>query len=336
MAVPTRTSGDDPLLDEALDWVVRLKAGTPTRADVDTFSCWRRQSDAHEQALRAAVRLYRLAGAAARELADENAARAALPSRLPPPLLLARRAALAGAIAAAAGYVMVRPPFGLWPSIGELSADYRTGKGERRRIAVAPDVSLELNTQTSIAVRSAADETQIELISGEAWVASETGPSKPFVMLAGNGRIIAAHANFDGRCFGMTVTVTCLDGAVIVEQGGTTITLQRTQQVTYSENGLRSPVVVDTAQVSAWQAGLLVFRDRPLDSVVEEINRYRSGKIIIASDSLRRRLVSGTYQLDKLDNFVAQVEQLFGARIMHLPGGVVFMTEAVSEERKRV
>ena len=66
---------------------------------------------------------------------------------------------LAGAIVAAAGYIMVRTPFGLWPSIKRLFADYRTGKGERRKVALTPDVSLELNTLTSVAVRSVPNET---------------------------------------------------------------------------------------------------------------------------------------------------------------------------------
>jgi transmembrane sensor len=325
MAAPPPTPVDDTLRDDALEWVVRLKAGAPTRADLDALLSWRQQSDAHEQAFKAAVRLYRLVGAAAKELADEEAASVAqLGPR--PPRRLARRAVLAGATAAAAGYAMVRPPFGLWPSIEELSADYRTGKGERRKVAVASEVSLELNTQTSITVRSAAEGTRIELISGEAWVAAKTASSKPFVMLAGNGSVTASQANFDGRCLDGIVTVTCLEGTVTVEHAGEAITLQRTEQVAYSQNGLQPSAVVDLAQVSAWQAGLLIFRDRPLASVVEEINRYRLGKIIVTSDSLKRRLVNGTFQLDKLDYFVSQVEQLFGARITPLPGGVVFMS----------
>jgi transmembrane sensor len=56
------------------------------------------------------------------------------------------------------------------------------------------------------------------------------------------------------------------------------------------------------------------------------VNRYRAGKIIITNAELKRRLVNGTFQVDKLDNFVAQVEQLFGARITSLPGGVVLMS----------
>ncbi|WP_229171443.1 FecR/PupR family sigma factor regulator, partial [Bradyrhizobium altum] len=73
MTEPTRTSGPDPLLDEALDWVVRLKAGAPTRADVDALQRWRAQSPDHEDAFRAAARLLRSASAAAKELADEQA-----------------------------------------------------------------------------------------------------------------------------------------------------------------------------------------------------------------------------------------------------------------------
>jgi transmembrane sensor len=288
---------------------------------LDALQRWRGQSEAHEQAFRSAARVYRRAATAAAELAGKEAAGA--PQN--PPRRLARRALLTGAIAAAGAYVMVRPPLGLWPSIEELSADYRTAKGERRKIAIAPDVSLELNTQTSVALRSATDETRVELISGEAWAASKTS-SPPLVMLAGDGSITAAQASFNARCFGHTVTVACLDGSISVAQDGKSVQLKRNQEVTYSEAGFEQAVQVEVAQVSAWQTGLLIFRDRPLASVIDEINRYRSGQIIIANAELRRRLVNGTFQLDKLDNFVAQVEQLLGAKVTRLPAGVVIMS----------
>ena len=325
MTVPTRTSEPDPLFDEALDWVVRLKTGAPTRADVETLQRWRQQSPAHEEAFKKAARLYRNAGIAVRELASVRTHEiVSIPQR--PPRLVARRAVLGGAIAAAAGYAMVRPPLGLWPSIEELSADYRTAKGEQRKVAVAPDVSLELNTQTSIALRSAPNETRIELISGEASVAAKLSSSAPLVMLAGDGRITALQADFNARCLDGVVSVTCLNGAVTVAQGHNTVRLGKAEQVTYSRAGLEASVPVDATLVSAWQAGLLIFRDRPLTSVVDEVNRYRSGKIIIANAELKRRLVNGTFQLDKLENFIAEVEQLFGARVTSLPGGVVLLS----------
>lgn len=320
----------DPLLHEALDWIIRLKTGEPTRDDVDALQSWRAQSPAHEEAFKTAVRVFRHAGVAALELADRPAAPGIVPEIVPvaassPSRIFARRAFLGGAIAAAtAGYLVVNPPLGLWPSLEELSADYRTGKGEHRSIAVATDVSLELNTQTSIALRQARDQTRIELISGEAAVGA-TSPSKPFVMLAADGSITAMQANFNARCLDGVVSVTCLDGAVDVVRGGSSVRLSKAQQVSYSAAGIEDAVPIDPVQVAAWQSGLLIFRDRSLADVVEEVNRYRSGKIIITSSDLKSRIVNGTFQISKLDNFVRQVQQLFGAQARSLLGGVVLL-----------
>jgi transmembrane sensor len=85
-------------------------------------------------------------------------------------------------------------------------------------------------------------------------------------------------------------------------------------------------VSVDPAQVTAWQSGLLIFRDRPLAAVVEEVNRYRPGKIVIVSAELRQRAVNGDFEIKKLDSFVTQVEQLFGAHATSLPGGLVLLS----------
>ncbi len=177
----------DPLLHEALDWVVRLKTGEPTRDDVDALQRWRAQSPAHEEAFKTAVRIFRHAGVAAQELSDPPVAPSIVPAApaiapaaaSSPSRTFARRAFLGSAIAAAtAGYLAVNPPLGLWPSLEELSADYRTGKGEHRKIEVATDVSLELNTQTSIALRATQDQTRIELISGEVAVGASSAPSR--------------------------------------------------------------------------------------------------------------------------------------------------------------
>ncbi len=331
MTATNDVSESEVLLNEALDWVVRLKTGEPTRADIEALQRWRRQSVAHEEAFKKAARVFRHAGIAADELADRPASVEAalalqkLPSR-DPGRAFGRRAFLGGAIAAAtAGYLIVRPPLGLWPSIEELSADYRTGKGEQRKVAVAPNVSLELNTQTSIALRSASNETRIELISGEASVAATRSSSKPFVLLAANGQITAIEAGFNARCLDGVVSVTCLSGAVDVAQGDNVVRLREAEQVSYSPGGIKTSVPVDPGQVTAWQAGLLIFRDQPLADVVDEVNRYRSGKIIITNADLKRRVVNGTFQISKLGDFVPQVQQLFGAQARSLPGGIVLL-----------
>jgi len=327
---PLHSPARDPLLDGALDWVVRLKSGDATEADLLALQRWREQSVDHEEAFREAVRMWRLLGAAARELTTEAAAADsgsqprgfAIPRRG----AISRRAIVGGAIAASvAGAAIIRPPLGLWPSLSELSADYRTAKGERRKVVLGPEVSLELNTQTSVAVRSMQDVVKLELVSGEASVVARLPPSRPLVVLAASGQVTATQASFDARCIGGAVAVTCLEGSVEIRHKSGSVRIQRGDRISYTETGVSQSTAVDPAQASAWRSGLLVFRNAPLAEVIEEVNRYRPGKIIIANSDLKRRVVDGIFNVERLDILISQIQHLFGARATSLPGGVVVL-----------
>jgi transmembrane sensor len=327
VTLPPETPGPDPLLDEAIAWIVRLKTGEPTRADVEAFERWRDQSAAHQAAFKRAARIHRDAGIVAGRLTAPSAAPdvAQLDTRRRG---MSRRAVLGGglAAAAAAGYAVVQPPLGLWPSLQELSADYRTAKGEQRKVQVTPGVSLDLNTQTSIALRSLQSQPTIELISGEVLVSAQRPATGSLVLLAAGGQIAASEAQFNAQCFDAAVSVTCLEGTIDVQHSGQSARIGKGQQLSYSRAGIGTSVSVDPAQVTAWQSGLLIFRDRPLAAVVEEVNRYRPGKIVIVSAELRQRAVNGDFEIKKLDSFVTQVEQLFGAHATSLPGGLVLLS----------
>jgi transmembrane sensor len=238
-----------------------------------------------------------------------------------------RRAFLGGAIAAAAaGYFVARPPLGLWPSLEELSADYRTGKGEQLKVALGSGVSLELGTLTSIAVDSGASATKVELIDGEAAINASTGPGRELIVIAAGGQVIATQADFDARCIDDVVSVTCAAGSVDVRLGTSEARLLAGQQVSYSSSGLTAVVDVDAAQATSWRQGVLIFKDQPLSEVVKEINRYRVGRIFITNSDLGTRVVNGTFHRAQLGNFVTQVKQLFGAKVTELPGGVALLS----------
>jgi len=320
----------DALVREALGWVVRLRSGEATEADAEALERWRNQSEAHARAFREAVGLWRALGSAAREVAAEDpaaATKAGRGARRPPGHPVGRRALLAGALAAsAAGYLIVWPPFEAWPSLKEMSADYRTAKGERRRVALADHVTLDLNTRTSVSVRSTRDQSLIELISGEAAITASLPPMSPLVVMAAGGSIRAAEAYFIARCDNGEASVTCISGRVDVDWAQRTVHLEHGQQVRYSAGGLGPSVPVDPVAATAWQSGLLIFHNLPLAEVIGEVNRYRSGRIIVANTELGRRLVDGVFHLDRLDDVVAQVRQAFGATVVSLPGGIVVLS----------
>ena len=318
----------EALLREALAWVIRLHSGDATSDDAAALQQWRAKCPEREAAFRDAVRLWRTFGDATRRLVAEKQKVRLYPGARAPRKLVSRRGLIGGAIAASLGgaYFAVRPPLGLWPSLGELSADYRTAKGEQRSITLSDDVSLKLNTQTAVAVRSMKDDAHIELVSGEASIMAKCAGASPLVVDAAGGRITALRANFNVRCLDGGVSVSCIDGAVDVELKGRLVRITSDQQVSYSAaTGLGAALPVDPDQATAWQKHLLIARDWRLRRLVDEINRYRPGKIIIMDARLGNRQVTGTFHLDHLDDFIGQAQGLFGASVRSLPGGVVLL-----------
>jgi transmembrane sensor len=244
---------------------------------------------------------------------------------------IGRRAFIGGAAAAtacAAGYALIQPPLGLWPSLAELRADVRTGIGEQRRIALAAGIAVELNTRSSLVMHQpvgsdVGGNRLIELVSGEAVIAAVPAAGVSCTVLAGGGRVLARAAKVDVRYDGAAVRVACIDGSVRVEHGGQAVTLAAQQQVAYDARGISGTGFVDSGILTAWQRGLLVFRQAPLAQVIDEVNRYRPGRILLLDRALGGRLIDASFHLDRLDGVVVYLEQAFGARITALPGGIV-------------
>jgi transmembrane sensor len=324
------TESDDPqqerLKREALDWLSRISLGEASRDDVTALRRWRDESPAHAAALAAAGHLWRALEAPVAALVRDSDARDVKDARAA--FRPGRRAFLAGGAAAAAavvGGLMVRPPLDLWPSLAELAADHRTGTGEQRHLTLAEAVSVDLNTRTSIAARAAGLDPGIELISGETAITIGAAAAKPFVVIAADGRMTARRATFNVRRVGPTVDLTCIDGEVTVACEGRALVLQTAERVSYGLQGLGDVIGADTAMVTAWRDGMIVFRNTPLVSVIEEVNRYRPGRIVLLDGALGQRLVTARFEIRRLDTVMGQIGNVFKVPVKTLPGGLVLV-----------
>ena len=63
-----------------------------------------------------------------------------------------------------------------------------------------------------------------------------------------------------------------------------------------------------------------------LASVVEEVNRYRPGRILLMDEALGRTPVQAYLSLDRLEDFAALVREVRGATVRDLPGGVLIIS----------
>lgn len=322
------TAGHDPLRDEAQAWLAQLTSGTATAADADALNAWRARSPAHAHAFAEAALLWNVTGDATREAVARNPALAEMTAAPRARGLVARRSFIGGGLLAAslAGAAVVRPPFGLWPAWSELAAEYRTGKGERRQVEVADRMSVQINTQTSIDLRPPADgAVQVELIAGEAAFARQDARPQDIVVRAGAGQARAQHATFNIRRDGDAVSVSCVQGDLLVSCGAANAVLRDGQQARYDADGLGQVVTIDPDVVTAWQRGLLIFRDEPLSRVIAEVNRYRAGQIVLLDGQLGRRRIVASFRLDRIDDVVGFVAEIVQARVRRLPGGIVLL-----------
>jgi transmembrane sensor len=324
-----RTVHDDRdlLQREARDWIARFISGDATAADLEALKAWYKQSPAHADAYMQARRLWRALGPAADNGRRNNGERH-VPALAP--LSLGRRAFLGGALGTAAagvGYAIIRPPFDLWPSFAQLRADYRTAAGEQRQVKIADGISLDLNTRTSVTVEpTGAGPERIRLVSGEAMVLV-ADPPRLFSIMAAEGLISASRAKFNVRYDrGLPCIVSCLEGSLKIEVGGAAVSLNASEQVSYDEQGLHTATTSDPETVLAWRNNFLIFKFTPVAQVIEQVNRYRPGRIVLLNDEIARRVLNARFRIEEVDKIVGQIVRIFGARATHLPGGLVILT----------
>lgn len=316
--------------DDAIRLVQKMATGEATPEQIER---WCGRSEVHAKAYTDAERIWKRIAAVGRARSSaevdylgplrEFAERSSAMNR--------RRILSGGAavFAAAAAYGVVNPPLGLWPSFSELRADFRTGTGEQRAIRIADAVAVHLNTQTSLLVRaSSKNEDRVELVAGEASFATAPGTTRSLAVVAANGTTVAGPGRFDIRyvAAGAPVVVTCFQGQLRVECEGSAFDLQPGQRVSYGDGGLGSVSAVDPALESEWQRGIVEFRNTPLAEAVEEINRYRPGRIILINSTLGHRTLSGRFRIDQMEKVLLQLEHVFSTKIRRLPGGVVLLS----------
>lgn len=312
MDIGSERGDDTDLLRDAVAWVNRLTSGAATRADADELARWRSQSREHEFAFREAARLRATVRAAVKGPTQPmETARTASPN-------VTRRMMIGGALAASTVGAIT-----LSSGLRAPRADFATAKGESRKLAIAPGILVELNTATRMVRRPDLGADGVELLSGEAVLTAALDRPAPFVVVAGAGRTIARNARFNLRCDDAAATVTCLEGTVLVQGVGGERRLSANQQLRYDQEGLSTAVTVDPTQITAWREGMLIFQDKPLRDVVAEVNRYRSGRIMIANDALADRRITGTFYVKRADQIIDQMRSAFNARIVRLPGDVV-------------
>ncbi|WP_179145302.1 FecR family protein [Rhizobium sp. RU36D] len=302
------------MLEEAMDWLIRLRAPGSTPLDEQEFQAWLNGSPARREAWQKACRTWHVIGETAGLSDDawtENAGTVQ-------PVHTRRRpwkAVAATAMAACLVLAVAGPSLLL-----RFSADYRTETAELRTIELADGSSVDLGPLSAIKTDFSGGQRRITLLSGEAYFDVEPDPARPFVVSAEGVDVTVLGTAFDIRLSDETTRVDLVHGSVALSvAGGGAYTMSPGDSVSVTrENGQVARTRIAPEDMAGWRGRRLFVENVTIASVVDEIRRYHPAWISLASSDLAGRRVTGIYDLSNPDRALEALVQPFGGKVHHV------------------
>ena len=325
----------DPLIEEALRWLVVLKDKAASDADRAAFEGWLRADPRHQAAWIQAQSVWMRVGKFGPAFANRPAAASgwrpatAVPAAAPtmwrappkPASLPSRRRFLLAAAAVAA----VAAPVGVLLSRPDLLADHSTAVGERRKVALEDGSTVELAGSSSLSVDFSAEARRVVLHDGEAFFDVARG-TRPFVVQAADGSSQALGTSFNVKRQGTEVTVAVVEHAVAVSSAGSRVVVEQGQQIRYGTRRLGKVGEADLAQVEAWRRDRLIFHETPLGEVIADLERYRGGRIVMTDARLRDIPVTAVFDARQADAALDTIASTLAIRLRRVTGLLVVLS----------
>jgi transmembrane sensor len=163
---------------------------------------------------------------------------------------------------------------------------------------------------------------RIEMQRGEAFFSVAHDSSRPFEVVAAGGLVRALGTEFGVEIKGSSVTVSVLEGSVLVLPKQDALALEAphlTANMAVSYKGDGEISVAQSANVKriiAWREGKLVFEEVPLTDAIAEFNRYSTRKVQVGSAAIGSRLVSGVLEIGDMESLRFLLQESLGLTLV--------------------
>lgn len=212
---------------------------------------------------------------------------------------------------------------------------YATQVGAMNTVPLQDGSQITLNTDTRLRVALESHERRIELDRGEAFFDVAKDPARPFIVAAGDRRIVAVGTQFSVRLENDNVRVAVAEGKVRIEPAkpqpssgrGTSANIlvdtggiAETHQMKVTVHASSSPEV---DQLLRWRQGLIALHDTPLSQAAAEFNRYNNRKIVIRDAAIADIRVGGSFKSTNADAFLWMLQRGFGISVERTDDAVI-------------
>ncbi|VXB98492.1 putative transmembrane sensor [Pseudomonas sp. 8BK] len=308
--------------EQAAIWFSRRCRGPLSRAEQAQLDTWLAADPAHGRALADMQLVWADLDLLPRPVLPAAAAMTLRPQRSwRPGRALAAAVVLVCAVLAAPQNWFSAPP------TQELSLS--SAPGEQRQVELADGTRIDLNVDSQLHVRLYEDYREVELLAGEAFFAVAADASRPFAVMAGESSVRVIGTRFSVRRSDERLAVAVESGKVAVQPQAdkaqqTLLSAGEGVDFDYRSKTLQQ-LRLGSEEIASWRRGQLVFSDRPLAQLLDELAHYRAAPVRLAQASLGKRRLSGSLNIAKPDDFLAALPQLLPVRVEHRGDGVVLI-----------
>lgn len=195
---------------------------------------------------------------------------------------------------------------------------YSTSVGGITSIPLADGTVVTLNTASRIRVELGSKERLVVLERGEAYFAVKRNPTRPFVVIAGDRRIVDVGTQFSVRRDRAGLRIVVTEGMVRLESPRADIRSATGSLSSLAPGNLAEIEVPLSAgavafaqgedllvhkesirqaeEMMSWRRGYLTFHDTTLADAVAEFNRYNTHHITISDPAVAGIRISGTFR----------------------------------------
>jgi len=207
-------------------------------------------------------------------------------------------------------------------------ATVEVSAGERIRTLRLRDGSrVTLDSGAAVEERMTASERRLVLLRGRARFDVAHDRARPFIVDAGEGRVIAHGTLFDVSFETAAVRVALIDGSVEVRGGPRGISgsnvaryLSPGEQLLVTRGTVGNPSPTSAGLLS-WPGPMVGFDGVRLADAVARFNRESGASVRVEGPGLGALRVSGTFRRDDPRGFAASLAASFGLEVVETAGG---------------
>ena len=221
-----------------------------------------------------------------------------------------------------------------------------TGPAEQKAVELSDGTQVSLNSNSRVIVQYDDRVRKVTLARGEALFNVVKHQSRPFVVVIGDRKVIAAGTSFVVRReepTGSAFAVTLVEGRVAIEPISwpdvlptAAVTglrlLNPGERLRFEGNATGTVDAPSIDKVTAWQRGQLIFDDTSLSEAAAEFNRYGSNKITIDGPLAGQLRVGGVFKIGDPSSFALAMANAYHLRIVNR-GNTIVLTDKSIDSR---